>query len=224
MFTGFTQKTIDFMWGLRLNNNKPWFEEHKSEFVRDFQTPMKTLGSEVFERISEKYSDRGFVHKVSRIYKDARRVKNGEFYRSNMWFSFEKPPLDASTEWTVTPGFWFDLGPDNWSCGMGYGQAKSETMTMMRAKIDSDPKKFEKFISPLYKQDEFVLDGPEYVRKKESEVKIGEKSAEWYNRKSFSLIHIQPNGSELFSAELADRLVAGYEFLMPFYDYFIELK
>ena len=43
MFTGFTQKTIDFMWGIRLNNNKSWFEEHKDDFKCDFQTPMKQL-------------------------------------------------------------------------------------------------------------------------------------------------------------------------------------
>ena len=49
------------------------------------------------------------------------------------------------------------------------------------------------------------------------------KTAPWYNKKSFSLIHSRPNGDELFSPELADRLVKGYTFLMPFYDYFITL-
>jgi len=83
-----------------------------------------------------------------------------------------------------------------------------------------DPKKFEKIIAPLEKQDEFILDGEEYKRKKETP---SPKTADWYNRKSFSLIHKQPNGEELYSSELADRLVSGYKFLMPFYDYFITL-
>ena len=47
MFTGFSQKTIDFMWNIRLNNNKQWFEAHKDDFKRDFQTPMKELGQHV---------------------------------------------------------------------------------------------------------------------------------------------------------------------------------
>jgi uncharacterized protein (DUF2461 family) len=31
MFEGFSPRTIDFMWNLRFNNRKPWFEEHKEE-------------------------------------------------------------------------------------------------------------------------------------------------------------------------------------------------
>lgn len=30
MFTGFTPETIDFLWGIRMNNNRDWFLEHKS--------------------------------------------------------------------------------------------------------------------------------------------------------------------------------------------------
>jgi len=216
MFSGFTQRTIDFMWNLRMNNEKSWFEAHKEEFLMDFQAPMKLLGQEVFERINADYGKYCFIHKLSRIYKDARRTHGGEPYRSNMWFSIEK----LSEEWTSTPVFWFELSPENWSYGMGYYQAKPATMAALRARIDSDPKKFEKLISPLGKQSEFALEGDEYARKKDAPTP---KTAAWYNRKSFSLIHSEQNGEELFSPELADRLVAGYKFLMPFYGYFIML-
>jgi len=52
MFKGFSKKTIDFMWSLKFNNEKSWFEAHKAEFIQDFQAPMKALGQEVFERIN----------------------------------------------------------------------------------------------------------------------------------------------------------------------------
>ncbi len=32
MFTGFTPEAIDFLWGLRLNNNREWFQEHKQQY------------------------------------------------------------------------------------------------------------------------------------------------------------------------------------------------
>ena len=216
MFSGFTQNTIDFMWNLRLNNNKAWFEEHKEDFIRDFQTPMKLLGREVFERINADYDKHRFVHKLSRIYKDARRVKGGEPYRSNLWFSIER----LSEEWTSTPVFWFELAPEGWSYGMGYYSAKPLTMAKLRARIDRDPVKFEKLIAPLKKQDEFVLTGDEYARKKEAPT---QKTTEWYNKKSFSLYHGQENGVELYTRELADRIIGGYKFLMPYYDYFVTL-
>lgn len=103
---------------------------------------------------------------------------------------------------------------------MGYYSARAETMANLRARIDKNPKAFERLIAPLDRQNEFVLDGAEYVRKKPVPTP---KTAAWYNKKSFSLIHNHPNGDELFSPELADRLVKGYAFLMPFYDYFITL-
>jgi uncharacterized protein (TIGR02453 family) len=216
MFDGFSQHTIDFMWNLRLNNNKSWFEENKEEFKQVFQIPMKALGREVFEQISKEYSNYGFIHKVSRIYKDARRIRDGEPYRCNLWFSIEKP----SEMWTSTPVFWFDLSPESWNYGLGYYQAKPITMAKFRARIDNNPKKFEKLIAPLENQNEFIIDGEEYKRKKEAP---SPKTAPWYNKKSFSLIHQQQNGAELYSSELANRLIEGYKFLMPFYDYFITL-
>ena len=216
MFEGFSVRTIDFMWGLRLNNEKPWFEAHKEEYLRDFLGPMKALGREVFDRVNADFSGHGLIHKVSRIYRDARRVRGGEPYRDHLWFSIERP----SEEWTSTPVFWFELSPESWSYGLGYYSARPETMAKLRARIDRDPAKFEQLTAPLDTLDEFVLDGPEYARKKTAPTP---KTALWYNRKSFSLIHRQPNGPELYEPTLARRLVAGYQFLMPFYDYFITL-
>ena len=216
VFEGFSKSTIDYMWNLSFNNNKAWFEAHKDEFKRDFQYPMKALGEEVFKRVSGDIGDRGFIHKFSRIYKDARRVRDGEPYRTNLWFSIERP----SEEWTSMPVFWFELAPESWSYGLGYYSARPETMAKLRARIDKDPKAFEKLISVLDGQDEFALVGPEYVRKKEAPTPV---TATWYNKKSFSLIHEQKNGNELFSVELVDRIAAGYKLLMPLYDYFITL-
>ena len=151
---------------------------------------MKALGQDVFERISSDFGGHGFIHKVSRIYKDARRVRGGGPYRSNMWFSIERP----SEEWTSTPVFWFELAPENWSYGLGYYHARPETMAKLRARIDNDTKAFEKLIAPLDNQDEFVLDGSEYSRKKEAP---SHKVAQWYcgyNPKNkcslFSALHI----------------------------------
>ena len=216
MFEGFSQRTIDFMWNLGLNNERSWFEAHKEEYLRDFLNPMKALGQDVFDRVNAESGDRGFIHKVSRIYKDARRVRDGEPYRDHLWFSIERP----SEEWTSTPVFWFELSPDNWSYGLGYYQARPETMAKLRARIDHNPAKFEKLIALLETQEEFVLDGPEYARKKAAP---SQKTALWYNKKSFSLIHNQSNSPELYEPVFVNRIVAGYQFLMPFYDYFVTL-
>ncbi|MDR1564509.1 MAG: DUF2461 domain-containing protein [Oscillospiraceae bacterium] len=216
-FEGFTQSTMDFMWNIRFNNNKPWFEEHKAEYKSDLLAPMKELGREVFEQINESFGSRGFIHKVSRIYKDARRRHSDGPYRDHLWFSIERP----SEEWTSTPVFWFELSPEEWSYGLGYYSARPETMAKLRARIDKNPKAFEKLIAPLAKQEEFVLEGSEYVRKKAAP---SPKTEAWYNKKTFSLIHNGQIEAELFTPEFSRRIAEGFAFLMPFYDYFIMLN
>ena len=44
MFQGFSGATVDFMWGIRFNNEKGWFEAHKEEYLTTFQRPMKAPG------------------------------------------------------------------------------------------------------------------------------------------------------------------------------------
>lgn len=218
MFEGFSPRTIDFLCNLGLNNEKTWFDTHKQEFQEVLQLPMKALGQAVFEKVSKEHNGHGFIHKVSRIYRDAHYLRAGEGpYRTNLWFSIEKP---TAGEWTDTPVFWFDLGPENWSSGMGYGGARADTIAKFRNKIDKNPNKFEQLVAFLNKQDEFTLEGKEYVRKK---IAPSAKTTAWYNKKSFSIIHRQMNDKELFSPALKDRIADGMLSLMPIYEYLIAL-
>ena len=46
MFQGFSEQTVDFMWGIRFNNERAWFEAHKAEYLEHFYNPMKELARE----------------------------------------------------------------------------------------------------------------------------------------------------------------------------------
>ena len=41
MFTGFTPETIDFVWGIRMNNNKVWVTANKKLYTDSLYDPMK---------------------------------------------------------------------------------------------------------------------------------------------------------------------------------------
>jgi len=81
MFEGFTPETIDFLWGIRMNNNRDWFLEHKKQYVDTLYTPMKELGQLLFEPFLEKP---GSILKVSRIYRDA-RLHHPLPYKESLW-------------------------------------------------------------------------------------------------------------------------------------------
>lgn len=217
MFDGFSPRTVDFMWGIRMNNEKSWFETHKDNYLQDFYNPMKALAEDVFGRLTAEHPGHGLIHKVARIYRDARRVRDGRPYRDLLWFSIEKP-FDGE-EWTSSTVFWFELNPENWYYAMGYF-AKAAGMAKFRVRIDKNPKAFEKLIAPLDKQTEFVLEGDEYARKKPAPTP---KTAAWYNRKQIILKHTQDNNDELYSPQLAERLANGFASLMPLYEYFLSI-
>ena len=91
MFQGFSDTTIDFMWGVRFNNEKAWFEAHKEEYLTSFYEPMKALGQELWERLDAAHPDLGLICKVSRIYRDARRLHGRGPYKDHLWFCVRAP-------------------------------------------------------------------------------------------------------------------------------------
>ena len=116
--------------------------------------------------------------------------------------------------------FWFELTPDGWSYGMGFWCAKAVVMEKHRARILRDPAPLLKLERRLKRQKVFSLQGPEYSRKKECpEAEL----SRWFNKKSLSVHFDSPLTEELYSPELVDRLVEGFAFLMPYYDYFSTL-
>ena len=45
----------------------------------------------------------------------------------------------------------------------------------------------------------------------------------WYQAKSFVVDHGEKQTEELCGREIVERLKAGYEYLLPWYDYFVTL-
>lgn len=208
MFQGFSDATIDFMWGVRFNNERSWFNQHKQEYIDHFYDPMKALAGELFQRLDDANPELGLFCKVSRIYRDARRLHGNGPYKDNLWFSFRGP----GEQWHDHPTFWFELCPDHWSYGIGFWCAQAATMAKFRARLDHDPQTASKLLRGL--NGEFQLTGPEYSKAKKPPVP---ELAQWYNKKNFSFEHAEKNSDVLYDRALVDRLFDGMQFLVPFY-------
>ena len=217
MFTGFTNETVDFMWGIRFNNERAWFEAHKEIYLTHFYRPMQELGAEIFGFIRDKRPNYALVNKVTRIYRDARRLHGRGPYKESLWFSVEEP----SEQWTAKPTFWFELMPEGWTYGMGYYCPKALTMAKLRARLDRDPKTMEYLTRALGRQEEFVLKTESYKRPKGPAP--SPPLEPWYRAKTFTLLHEEKLTEELFSRDIVERLKKGYAFLLPYYDYFVTL-
>ncbi len=216
MLNGFSEKTVDFMWNIRLNNDKSWFEAHRDEYAAHLERPMRALAEEVYAAFSARFKEYGLLLHISRIYRDARRLHGGGPFKDHLWFTFR----NCADDWTGRPVFWFELAPEKWSYGLGYYKAAPLTMEKLRARIDGNPGPLLRLHNELAGQSEFVLEGEDYAKPK---CVPDRPLAVWYNKRTFSLIHEENTGEAVFSPDLAARLTEGYAFLAPFYGYFVTL-
>ena len=179
---------------------------------------MKALGAEVQERLLDRFPDSQLNLKISRIYRDARRLFGRGPYKDHLWLTlFRWDERDDGAR----PALWFELTPEGWSYGMGFWCAKPVVMAKHRARIDRDHKPLLKLANRLDQQEEFVLEGPDYA--KLSREAPHKTLAPWYKKRSLALSHEEELTEVLYSHDLVDRLVEGFTFLMPYYDYFSTL-
>ena len=219
MFQGFSDQTIQFLWELKFNNERPWFNDHKEIYLTQLYQPMVALGHEAYDILMERNPKLSGNLKITRIYRDARRLYGGGPYKDHLWLSVERPH-DRDADWHGIPALWFEVSAAGYDYGFGYWGRPME-MEQYRRRIQRDPKTMEKLVRRFQKQNLFTLEGEEYKRPKGETSKL---LTPWYNRKFISLVrHCEPD--DLFrSPELVQTLADGWQELVGFYQYFDDLR
>ena len=138
MFEGFSPETFDFLWGIRMNNNRDWFLEHKPQYVQTLYEPMKALGKELFQPFLDKP---GNVLKVSRIYRDA-RLHHPDPYKESLWICIRQ---DVAW-WAENPCLYFEINPEGVSYGFFIWRPRTSTLEDFRKEIAARPEEFLKLI------------------------------------------------------------------------------
>ena len=150
MFQGYSQETVDFMWGIRFNNERGWFLAHKDDYQQHLLAPTRELGQAVYDGLAAALPHEPLILKVSRIYRDARRLHGQGPYKDHLWFCVRTGDQD----WTGRPAFYFEIAPDYYSYGMGFWAASAATMTRYRQQIEKgDMTPYEQVLAELNARD-----------------------------------------------------------------------
>lgn len=214
MFTGYTDQTVDVFWGIRFNNDRAWFAEHKQEFQDAVMTPTKALAGELYDWFQETYPDLHLNVHISRIYRDARRLFGRGPYKDHLWFSIKHGSILLEG-----PMFWFEIGAADYSYGMGFYSATPSQMEAFRRSLDANSARFERIVRKIERGGGFRLTGEEYKRPKGH---ANDPLGRWYNRKRIGLECSRDHDAALYSPELPEILADAYAKLMPMYEYFLE--
>ncbi len=208
MFKGFYPEAIDFLWGIKLNNRRDWFEEHKQQYLDTLYEPMKELGAAVYAQFQ---SEPGLSLHVSRIYRDA-RYANGIPYKDSLWLSLR----DDGGYWAQRPCLYFDLHPDYYGYGFGVVSPEAAAMERFRALLSAQPEEFLTLAKRTEQETGFPIQGGQYRRKKPCP---DPRLEPYFNLKHILCLTEQPIGPELFQPELAQCVSAALQKLLPLFRY-----
>ena len=210
MFEGFSPETIDFLWGIRMNNNREWFQEHKKQYVDYLYEPMKALGKALFEPFLAKP---GNVLKVSRIYRDA-RMHPPEPYKESLWICIRQ---DVDW-WAEHPCLYFQITPEGADYGFFFWKPRTAALEEFRKYIHSHSDEF----LGLIRRTEAAVGQPVtalcYKKPKPCEREDLEPFFAW--RGEIGCVRTLEPGEGLFDPQLGQKVGDFFEKLTPLYDFF----
>ena len=212
MFQGFSPETIDFLWGIRLNNNRDWFLSNKKQYTETLYEPMKALAQELFQPFLDKP---GMLLKVSRIYRDA-RLHHPLPYKESLWIGIRQDV----TWWAENPCLYFEINPDKVHYGFFFWQMGTARMEEFRKRIAARPDEFLKLMADTEAATGIPVTAELYKRPKPCSDPRLEPYFAWKNQ--IACVREEEIGPGLFTPALAERVRELFEKLIPLYDYFTQ--
>jgi uncharacterized protein (TIGR02453 family) len=151
-FGGFPKSGLDFLRKLKKNNNRLWFQSHKTEYEENVRFPMQCLIAALAVRLHDDAPEIEFHPKKSifRIYRDTRFSKNKTPYKTNIAASFGLRGVKWDTE---TPGLYVGVGTDEVFIGGGLYMPGGEELKSIRRSIADHPDDYLAVVrSPRFKK------------------------------------------------------------------------
>ena len=210
MFQGFTPETVDFLWGIRMNNNRDWFLAHKKDYVNHLYEPMKALGQDLFQPFLDRP---GNLLKVSRIYRDA-RMHHPTPYKESLWICIRR---DVEW-WAENPCLYFEITPEGVSYGFIFWRPRPSTMEAFRREIAAHPKEFLKLIADTEAATGIPITAQLYKRPKTAENPDLQPYFAW--KDGISCVREVEPSEAMFGPQLGAEALALFEKLIPLYEYF----
>ena len=214
MFEGYSPETVDFLWGIRMNNNREWFLANKHNYVKYLYEPTKALGGALFQPFLEKP---GNLLKVSRIYRDA-RLHHPLPYKESLWICIRQ-----DVQWWAENGcLFFEINPEGIDYGFCIWKPRPATMEEFRKRIAAKPDEFLAMAEKTEQAVEMPISAQCYKKTKAADDLRLERYFAW--RQNISCIRHEDFSEETFGPGLADRVSSFLEKLTPLYEFFCQFS
>ena len=143
-FSGFSKKTLPFLKAIKKNNNKEWFEAHRSEYEELILNPSRAFVSEMGEHLQALEPTINFSPKINkslyRIYRDTRRMgANKTPLKHRIGFIF----WQGNNKRMQSSSFYMHFSPDELMVATGVRWFEKPMLDAFREYILDDDKRNE---------------------------------------------------------------------------------
>jgi uncharacterized protein (TIGR02453 family) len=223
-FSGFTKDTVRFFSGLRRNNDRAWFAEHRETYDTQVMEPAKAFVVAMGERLRTVVPRVIAVPAVNksifRLNRDTRFSLDPSPYKTNLGLYFWEGPKSRME----SAGFYFHLEPPDLFLGGGmYMFPDSLVPRFRRAAVD--PKlgqELRKILAGLAERKDFVLGGKHYKRVPAG-YDAGHPNAELLKHNGLYVGYESKIPEEFYSARLVDYCFERYEPIVPLHRWLAKL-
>lgn len=212
---GISSSTLGFLRDVRLNNNRPWFEENKPRYLA-VKEELESLGQELLfglAQFDESLRDGEMKPYVFRIYRDARFAK-GRPYKSNLGILLVKGGKPAMHE---RAGYYVHIEPNSSFLVGGAYMPPAEWLTAIRQKLETSAGDFRNILNATSFKKYFSFEGQELKTAPRGYAK-DHPNIDLLRKKSFIAIH-RMSDSQVLSSDFSKHAIRAFKALKPFDDF-----
>jgi uncharacterized protein (TIGR02453 family) len=145
VFLAFPKEGLQFLRTLKRNNNREWFQEHKSIYENSLKQPMSDLIAALAEDFQKFAPEMAASSKTSayRIYRDTRFSNDKSPYKTHIAAVFPRTGLGKHEG----AGFYLHVDPSELLIGGGLYMPLPEDLSSVRQKISDDAGSFLKIVT-----------------------------------------------------------------------------
>lgn len=209
MFEGFPRETTQFYRDLAENNNKRWFDEHKTDFNGNVMAPAADFVFELGIRLSDIFpginADPRLNKSIFRPYRDTRFSRDKTPYKTHLGIFFwegKLPKMECS-------GFYFHLEPPDLFLGAGIHCFSPRLLEAYRAAVAhpvSGPALVKAVASLTSKPGYFI--GGKHYKKLPRGYKAEGAAADLLLHNGLFASHEEPIPDTLYSREILDYCIS----------------
>ena len=220
-FRGIRPAALTFMRGLKKNNRKEWFEEHRDDYEREVKQPLLALIEDVDALLAEFAPEIIGSPKKSmfRIYRDVRFSKDKSPYKTHAaaWFYHRDGGSSVGSEAAHGgAGFYFHVSPEGSHIGGGIWMPPRPVLNRVRALIAENPAGFEDIVlAPAFRKKFGALEEESMLTRVPRGFDADHPAGKWLRFQSFTAGHPLTN-EQLVSPKLPQIIAKSYETMTPF--------